>query len=158
MKLRKGIAQYFSSVDTALKKKVLLRGTFVALIGLIPLLFAAVYLPREVLTKFGIWVFIFWALMTTLGLLPYKRLLEVEKEPHILTVSNKEFVVAFHGKQPFEIPKKQVEAISFLKGKNGYGIVLELKEALPSGRTKLYLPYFSERSFKSLFEQCHGDG
>lgn len=145
---------YYSSISTPLKKKTLYRGTFVAAIGLLPMIWAAIFLPPNLLGRWGIWLFLFWVAMVVWGLHPYKRLTKTESHPHILTVSKKDFTISFHGSTPFSIPKKQIEAVSYLKGKNEYGVLIELKKPLPSGREKLYLPYFSENTFKSLFEQC----
>jgi hypothetical protein len=149
---------FYSSVSSDLKKKTLYRGTFVAAIGIIPIAWAIVALSHEVIYKWGIYLFIFWLAMVVFGLQPYQRLKKAEQQPHKLEVLKNEFVISFYGKDPFSIPIKSIDAISYLKGKNEYGLLLELKKALPSGKLKLYLPYFSERTFKSLFERYRASG
>lgn len=160
-----------SAIKPQLMSSILMKGTVLASFGAGSLLYAGIFLPLETLKVWGIPLFIFSFTLITFGLLPYRRITYLEKNPHKIEIGNKSFLFAQHGKPSFTVPTISVKKITYIDRGNDYGIGVTLKTPVSQkiyvhdqsfnmekyqgmSRSKygcdLYLPYFSERSFERM--------
>jgi len=162
-----------SSVLAEFMKQTLLRGSFLAGVGVTGLLLAGIFLPLPEMEKLGPVIFIFSLGLITLGLLPYKQLKRLEENPYTITIDDQWLHFAKGHKPLFSIPICSIDQIIFINQKNEYGIGIFLKKPLlkklklqnsnfdlvgfqersfKKHQCDLFLSYFSRRSFTSLHE------
>ncbi len=134
-----------SAVSKVELKRALYIGTFRAVIGGLTLLAVGGILPEPALENFGILAFIFGIGMITWGLIPYKRMKQLEEEPYSVTATPHDLYIDLKKGEPIKIPHAAISALSFEEGK---GITIELREP----QKELFLPHFSKRSFEELEE------
>jgi len=125
-----------SVVKPELLRRTLWRGSFLAALGLLFLLFGALFLPEEALSRYGPWLFALGGGLLTAGLLPYRRLSRLEIQPDELHLTKDQL---FWKSQKVLIPLHKIQSIQPIVGDH-YGIQFQFKD----GHT-LFLPYFSER-------------
>lgn len=152
-----------SSIDKNLMRKALIRGTFLASIGVLLLFFSGVFLPVRILQCYGIFLFGLSMLFIAFGLLPYRKLQRLETKPDELWVTNSSIHYIKRGNERLVIPLKAVFKISWVSRGYLYGIGIDLKEhsllSIPRSFIKysqkksgfdLFFPFFTERTFLEL--------
>jgi len=136
-----------SSIKPTLKRKVLMRGTLIAGLGGIILLYCGVFTPAETLEQWGMIPFLLAVILITVGLLPYRKLTRLETTPHeIVGYTNDRLDVFLKKRKRHSIPLDAIEGLHYIEKKDRYGIELYTAEG------NLFLPYFSERACRSLRE------
>lgn len=119
-----------SSVLPDLMRKTLRRGTLLAGIGVLALLFGGVFIPVEKMRIWGPFLFLFSLGMITWGLLPYKRLKRLEDKPSMLVVEGDGWLhYSVGGKPLFSIPIASIDRTVFIDRPSIYGIGVFLKNA-----------------------------
>lgn len=73
-----------SSVCSQLMKSTLLKGTFLAGIGILIIVLAGIFLPLQDMTIFGLPLYALGCGLIAFGLIPYRRLTALEKSPNEL--------------------------------------------------------------------------
>lgn len=161
-----------SSIKPELMRRTLFRGTIVAAIGGIVLLYGALFLPTEFLTRWGLPIAVLAGILVTVGLLPYKRLVKLGKQPYeLVAIEDKSLQFFSHGRHIFTIPTNSIEKLTYIERKNVYGIGLKLKKPLPEKLSvhdsrypverfqtrsrkvfnhDFFFPYFTQRSYDDL--------
>lgn len=172
--MNEGITTIRSSVLARLMRQTLLRGSFLAGVGIFCLLLAGIFLPLSEMEMWGPLIFIFSLGLITWGLLPYKRLKRLEENPYEIAIEGEEWLHFSAGqKLLFSIPICSIDHIIFIDQKNEYGVGVFLKKPLSKKlrlensnfdlvgfqersfkkyQCDLFLSYFSLRSFTSLQE------
>ena len=162
----------YSSIHSDLMKSSIFRGTFLGSFGIFLLLLGGNFMTASTLQIWGIPVFVGSLSLITVGLLPYKKLRTLELKPYKVTIENDDsFEFHLNKKKTITILFSEIEAISYKKAFNSYGIIINFKEkylkdnpslAFYSKQSKkthgcdFFLPYFSKRSYNELLEvfQC----
>lgn len=119
-----------TAIKDSLIRYYLFRGTVLAGLGGIILLFSGVFLPLLSLSEMGIPIFILGIGLITCGLLPYRRLWRLELNPCEL-VADDNYLSLFHrGKRLLCIPQKEIAKIQYFEEKHAYGLRVNLKTKL----------------------------
>lgn len=171
---KKDVIKVRSSIKASLMRSVIYRGSIIASLGIGSMVYAAVFLPPEVLKKVGLPIFLLGIGLIALGLIPYRRLAQLEKKHNEIIISNDETLLfASKGKSLFTIPLKSIESMEYHEKGFHYGIGISLKKPVTEKIIvhdtwfnvhryqkysrklfgfDLFLPYFSERTFQQIKE------
>lgn len=155
-----------SSIKPQLMKSTLLKGFFIALLGILLLFFGGIFLPEHLLQIWGPPLFLAGVGLVIFGLLPFKKLTRLELKPMVLTAENGELVLLNNKKPVLMIPESSILNIEFVEDNKGYGIGIWFRQPVekkiiihdPKYKVKgafnadLFLPYFSRRSVNELKE------
>ena len=163
-----------SSVKLWLKQKVVFKGTLLASLGALLLLYVGAFMPPNILGVWGWMILLFGLWLISFGLLPYRKLCRLETQYHeIILTDHREMLVALKKNPTCSIPLSSIAHVAYLEYPQGYGIGVWLKKPtedkvviydpkfLPEQSVKpvrqmaecdLFIPYFSARAFDSLQE------
>jgi len=156
-----------TSVKPQLMKKILIKGFFLALTGILLLFFGGIFLPEESLQVWGAPLFFTGIAFVTFGLLPFRKLTKLENKPVALTVNAmNEITLERSGMPILTFPQHSIQKIEYVEDPQNYGmafwfikpvenpiIVHDNSYKLVTGfDADLFLPYFSTRSVKELKE------
>jgi len=138
---------FHTTIDAKYKIALLKRGTFMATIGLGAMIFASIEIGPSLLSKSGIFIFLFGVFMIGYGLLPYRKLMRLELSPHHLFVDEKgiEYV---HNKIIEQIALNEIASMEYYQGTNGYGIKIKKLDG-----STIAMPFFSKRTFDRLQDE-----
>lgn len=160
-----------SSIHSDFKKKALFKGSLVGGFGILAMLYGSLYMGAESL---GVWGFLIYSMAFGCiadGMIPYRKLCTLEQNPHLLTFTEDgDIDFYFKGKLALSIPDSAIESFLYRRTSSSYGVVLALKNACPKPihihgkfgyrisrvifrHPNLFLPYFSEHSFKLLKQE-----
>lgn len=162
----------YTSVSTALKRHVLLRGTCIAGSGITVLVLGGMFIAEPMLKYWGAPLLIICGILVAGGLIPYRRLMRLELNPQVLAIENgDELVYIVKGKKKLSIPLEEIHNMTFFERDQAYGIGVCLKSAGPrnikvfdrcfdagefhaNARKRfgcdLFFPYFTKRSWAEL--------
>lgn len=157
-----------SVVTPGLKKQILGRGTLIAGLGMLILLFAGGFLPLQELKLWGFPLFLLGGGLIVAGLLPYKRLSRLEMNPYELCVgTNNTIDLLIARKKLMTIPVSNIKDVVFIENEAVYGLGIRLNQTdgtkmrvhdpkyrpkSISGQSDLFLPYFSKRGVAEVQE------
>lgn len=158
-----------SSIKTTLLYSSLIRGTFLAGIGILALLFFGIFIPIDSLKIYGPFIVLISLLFISIGLYPYQKLKQLELKPHEILLNEDHFLFAWKRKPTIIVPFSEIDKILNIQLKNRYGIGLLLKKpnnanlvdphfdlnkfiasSQKNYQCDLFFPYFTTYSF----EQC----
>lgn len=163
--------KYRSSIHSPLLQKTLMRGSLLAGIGAF-LLLAGTFLSPASLKIWGPLIFFTGLGLIGWGLIPYRRLKRLETEPHEIHLSNNQLLFCWRKKPVFTIQLDGIEKAVFISSGDVYGIGLSLvnaslryvqvydgkfdiarfqQQSIKKYGCDLFLPYFSERTFRLIF-------
>jgi hypothetical protein len=143
----------YSCIYPRLMRRTLFKGLILALLGITLLLYAAVELPPPRLQLLGPPLFLLSMGLITYGLLPYRKLTQLEKKPDQISLTPmSELEYYSKGQKQLMLPLKEILKITYCDSPINYGIEIWLTPEL-SGST--YKPayvfyYFSKRSYLEL--------
>lgn len=157
-----------SSVKPKVLRSTLLKGSLLAGSGALMLLLAGTFFPLSQLKIWGLPILIASLIFITLGLLPYRRLTQLETSPDELQLDEKALTL-FRKKKPLlQLPLSLIAHVHYLENSSTYGLCIHLKsasqekiklfeKALEKGTfvregCDVFFPYFSERSSQELNE------
>ncbi len=138
LKLRSVIPPHF------LKKK-LYKGLSLAIFGIAFLLIGGTFLPIERLDRWGFVLFSLSMALITLGLLPYRRLAQLQVKPNELLFTTNEMIFIQRGKPAWSTQLTSIRNIEYRETKRSFGIVVILKE-----NRSFYLPYFNRHAYREF--------
>lgn len=152
-----------TSVDKELLRRVVLRGSLIAAVGLVLMLFGN-GIPASRLSGWGAGIVLLSLALITLGLLPYRRLTRLQLHPNELTLSEEELLYTRQKAAPLWIGRSSIATLRWLRHGELYGIAITLhppatrradleREAARWRRLldcDLFLPYFSQESCSQL--------
>lgn len=160
-----------STIQPALMRSSLMRGTCLAALGASTLLAAGGFLPSDQMTVWGLPLFLTSLTLITWGLLPYRRLRRLEMQPYQLTVDDEWLHFTAGGRRRLSIPWASIAKLDYCGKKRNYGIGIVLKKPLPekiivhgtntgfsktpwltSAGCDIFMPYFSARSYQTLVD------
>lgn len=167
-----------SSISPKLYKKTLFRGSFLSFLGFLPLLYGSLWMDAATLSIWGIPLFFLGMGLIMWGMLPLKRIKELQKHPNELHwIDNHTISYDHKGKKTMTIPLSSVDTLTHFEDEAIYGIKLKFKNELEHKVTvhdprfayeryerasqkrygcDLFFPYFSKRSFaKFQLESNH---
>ncbi|NGX43129.1 MAG: hypothetical protein K940chlam7_01420 [Chlamydiae bacterium] len=161
-----------NTIRPSLLRKVLFRGTSLATIGILPMLYSVLFFDVDMLSRWGVPIFLWGLILIGLGMIPHRRLTQLEKNPNKFhVVGNNEIQYFSHGEKTVTIPYSAIEKMSYLDRNSIYGICIWIKNPPPKKvkvhtpnfameryqRTSqkhydcdLFFPYFSEKAFKEV--------
>ena len=137
----------FSSLPTALYRRVLIRGSLLGFMGLSLLLFTGLIIPTHLIDPYGKWLAIAALLLISIGMLPVRKLQRLYKTPHFLSFNGQQLIFHKFGKMHWGCEAEEIQSMSFFHQNNRYGLKLSLKD-----QATYYFPYFSEKSVNSLID------
>lgn len=143
------------------------------------ILFAGAFLPEQSLKSWGIVVFLFGFGLITLGLLPYRHLMQLEKKPDkIILEENINLSYFTKGKIAFTILIESIAKFAYIEKNSDYGLCIWLKNPLlrkinvqnaafdmkafqnrskVMGGCDLFLPFFTRLSYNEIVEYLNDD-
>lgn len=137
-----------SSISSARMRHSLLRGTAYAALGLCIIILGGVFLPPEDLQIIGFPLYIVGGGLITYGLLPYRKLTLLEKNPSTLTIDRGYLTWRRHNKPLVSIPAQDIKSFSYNSDPLHYGIHI----SLTTGRY-IFMPYFSKHTYDRLVQE-----
>jgi len=162
----------FSSIKPALMRASLIRGTSIALCGVLLLVYGGTFLDVEMLSIWGVPLLLIGIGLIALGLIPYRKLCRFEKNPSELIIEERGFIqLVERGKLIYSIPIESIDQLDYYEQGNDYGICVTLKldaeqkVIVHHGRfdaaayqkscrstygCDLYIPYFGRRAYTRL--------
>lgn len=163
----------YSGIRSEFKRQVLLRGAGWAVLGGGMLLLGGMYIPTVIMSYIGLPFLLLGLGLISYGLVPYRRLVQIEAQPHQIIIGDDRTLHYFAGGQEMlSVPLWVIERVSYCDEAIGhYGIVVDLKEngweqVTVHRRTlslkryiaethrrygcDLFFPYFSTRSYKEV--------
>ena len=154
--------KYYSSINPSLMKKALIRSTLLGTAGVLVILVGGTILPTPQLQFWGLPIFLAGLLLISLGLIPHRRLTNLEKNPSELWFDGETLTFFRERKRIFQIPLSTIDKIEYIEDPQNYGwgirfkrplAPLDLKKAAslaahPFEGSDLFLPYFTERAWK----------
>jgi hypothetical protein len=163
--------ELYSGIRSTLKRRVLFRGIIFALIGVILWVVCGALVPERQLSIWGPVIFFAGGLCIALGLVPYRRLTDLENRPHRLGVSDDTLHFSHKGKLLFSIPIEAITKTEYRNGDSLYGIAIWLmpqaeihahrsticsehymKEVRRKHECDLFLPDFGAHTYERLKE------
>lgn len=140
--------------------------------GAFLLVLGGTILPLELLSLWGIPFFLIGLFFIAIGWLPYRQLTRLQLKPHEIHYDGSTLLFLKQGKPLFKIASMSIDKISYVEREHLYGIGIWLKRPIEE-RVKvlqphfnfaafvsdsmhrfegcdLFLPFFSERSYKEL--------
>lgn len=158
-----------SSINKDLYKKTLFRGSFLSFLGFLPLLYGSLWMDAATLSVWGIPFFIVGMGLIMWGMLPLKRIKELERHPNELHwIDNQAICYDHKGKKTVTIPISTIENLTYFEDEAIYGIKLTFKKDMDQKVTvhdprfayeryekesrkrygcDLFFPYFSKKSY-----------
>lgn len=128
-----------SVVSPELIRQVLLQGSLLALAGGFILLFGGMFIPVDVMQKWGWFVFLCGLGLIAMGMIPYRRLVR-----DVSTIRITEDAVWIEkGRVTRRIGLERIQSVRYEKG----GIVFELKDG-----NHVFVGHYSVGSFHLLLE------
>lgn len=135
-----------SAIPFSLKRKRLKRGIAFASLGILCLL-PGIFLPPHLLSYWGLPCLLAALFWIGFGLLPYRRLQDIEKHPYTLKVREKETLFLSRKGRLARLPFEELKTLTYIDEKNRSGILIEMQD----GET-YFLPFFTKRSMEALEE------
>lgn len=163
-----------TAVSPIIKRQILYKGTVLASCGVLLLLLSGIFLPVSVLKHWGVFILFFGGLLITWGLLPYRKIIQLDLNKNQLIIETDQVVYVANKKRTVGIPKENIEKIAFLEKGSNYGIAVWLKWPLPAKFTlfdkefniasfqqqsrdkwncDLFFPYFTQKSYSDWINQ-----
>jgi len=157
----------YSAVRPALLRTALFKGTFIAAVGVVLLVGSGSFLPPNLLSVWGLPILFIGIGLMAWGLIPYRRLQQIDSKPHKLVVVGDVYLQYQRGEKALlTVPLEAVERLDYLEDGQRYGIELIIRSdakktvkqhqaKLPAGlyfedEGRLFFPYFTRRSFTKL--------
>lgn len=144
----------YNSILPSLKRKVLFRGSILGFLGMLVLLWGGIFLPLKELDIWGVFIFFIGGALIALGLVPYRRLCFLERNPHEISVHDNETLqFKKKGKLHLVLPLCHIQKASYFHDEDRYGIGIWVNHPLSNtpGETQcLFFPYFTKRQFEEL--------
>ena len=139
----------YSSVKHSLMRWLLWRGTALAVLGGAILLLAGTLIPPSILATWGLILFLIGFGLITWGLLPFRRIKQLEQNPYQLIVDSNSIRLSKKGDVLINIAQQDIGDVFYFEKLRVYGVMIITKG--PSHK-KYFLPYFSNRAYDSLSE------
>ncbi len=133
-----------SSIKPTLLYSSLIRGTFLAGIGILILLFFGTFIPVEPLKIYGPFIILISLLFITLGLYPYQKLKQLEVNPHEILLNEDHLIFSWKRKPLIMVPFSEIDKIVNIQLESRYGIGILLKKPI---NHHLIDPNFDEKKF-----------
>lgn len=149
-------ATFRSTIHPSLKKTILMRGTWLSAIGLLPMLLGSIFLNEHTLSRWGLPIFFLGLGLITLGMIPYRRLTCLEKHPDELVLMADDTLHYYRrGQHPFTIPFTSIETIAYVENAKIYGARVNLKKRglnakQPPLKRQIFFPYFSKNTVEHM--------
>jgi hypothetical protein len=160
----------YSAITPARQRNVLFKGSLIASLGLFLLVIGGIYLPLSLLQYIGFPVLALAFALIYLGLMPYRRLMKLEKNPDQLIATNKGYLQYCRGNERIiTIPFSNIQQLIYVEKDNEYGAGIWLKDQknvvlhnegdllLKKQKSSkeifgcdLFLPFFTRRSLTRL--------
>ena len=163
-----------TTITSKLLQHTLFRGFFIALLGILMLVIGGIYFSPAFLKIWGGILFLISMLFISIGLLPYRRLTQLQLNPNQLLLTDS-LNLTFYAKKKkiFTLPFKCIQRLAYIEQGKNYGIAIwlssfedssikihyssrliqELKKlGIKHGNADLFLPYFTKRSYQELLD------
>ena len=145
-----------SSISSNLHKKILFRGSFLSFLGFFPLLYGSLIMDAATLSTWGIPLFFLGISLIMFGMIPYKRVTELQKHPNEIHLIDDITIRYDHlGKKTMTIPLSAIESVEYLEKERIYGIKLHLKKC-PKDKVIVHDPRFSMQRFENASRKNYG--
>lgn len=161
----------YSSISPEYYRKKVIRGTGIALVGVLLIVYFGSFVTPENLHLIGLPVLFFGGFLIALGLIPLRRLSKLDRNPDEVALTAKYFHYLQGGAPILTIPLDCIASLQYSETGAQYGIALSLKRKngidvlvhppgfnlnrfIERSRKKtgadLFFPYFARRSFSRL--------
>ncbi len=145
-----------SSIKSSLYKKILFRGSFLSLLGFLPLIYGSLWMDAQALSVWGIPLFFSGIALIMFGMLPYKRVAELQKHPNQIHLIDEHSLCYDHlGKKTMTVPFSAINNIGYYESSGIYGIKLHLKNS-PEEKVMVHDPRFSMERFEKASRKNYG--
>lgn len=146
----------YSSIKPDLMKRTLLRGTLIASLGMAPMVYSLLHIGPGALSHWGAILFFAGLLLIAIGMVPYRYLTSLERNPHKVSLFHNLGLVYFHkGKKTLTIPFSAIETITYKEAGQNYGIAIHLKKN-PADKVVVNNPLFDMEKYQRLNQRLFG--
>jgi|GEM_PF-899459 len=144
-----------SQIEKEFKRKVLFKGSLIAIAGALILTLSGLLLPPELLKIYGIPSFFLSLLLIRLGLGPYRKLTKQELHPNELIFNKKTVAYHIQNKNAFSFPITFIKSMRFYRSKKIYGIQINLGVPF-SEKLLIHHPSFDVNKFHEESKEKYG--
>lgn len=145
--MKKETLRLYSCIIPSLKRWKLFISMLWMIPGLALILYGGIKMPVEELKSWGIFIWIAGITLIAIGLIPYKKLISLENNPHALVIcAENALYFLVKDKQKMKIKLTEIEKVEFFKASRRYGIFMKLK----TEEKNIFFPLFTERACKTL--------
>jgi hypothetical protein len=117
-------SRFQSTVGPKLLNRMLLRGALLCVFGLGVLVVMGWQMPAERLKLWGIPLVLVALGFVLIGLVPYRQLLQLKKNPDEISLSSKQLLYSRRGQLMFTIPFAAITRTDFIEPRGVYGMAL----------------------------------
>jgi hypothetical protein len=125
---------YYSSVTPFLKHQALKKLLLLAAPGALFLVISALFIQSQ---SIGFIIFCSCLLMITWGLVPYRKIIQLERTPHKIFITKDTLAFFMKGREMFQIPTKDITKAEYQDDLKLYGIKAFLKDSSSLPRSHL---------------------
>jgi len=136
------IVTLYTSVKPSLYRNKLLKGCFAGMLGALILLISTLYIHQKEMEFWGPILGFFALILVGIGFRPFLKLKKLDSKPDSIKISADHIFW-----KNLRVVNKNIAEIRYVDEGENYGIEVVSKEG-----QKLFLPYFSKRSFEELKE------
>lgn len=162
-----------SSIKSGLARSALVRGTILAGVGVLLLLWGGTWMSQEALSHFGTFIFLGGVLLIGFGMRPYRKLTKLELQPYEVRLGEHALLFVKSGQPLFDLPLALLDKVDYFEREQLYGISVSLKKTCEERiavkdphfdmggylqkcqrryGSDLFFPYFTKRSYQKLCE------
>ena len=125
---------------------------------MLPLLYGALFMDVSTLSTWGIPLFFTGIGLIAFGMLPLRRLTQLQQNPSLLILVEDKFL-EYHllGEKILTIPCDFIETLNFLESDTAYGICLKLKKSKKISPLKILVhhPHFAYKKYRKKSQKQH---
>lgn len=166
-----------TTVSSKVLKDALFKGSALAILGILTLTAAAIFLPAARLQESGSLIFFISILLIAVGLIPYRQLSRLQLNPSRLSFDSEEIHYFQRGKKILTIPLASLSNWNFIDDPFHYGMTAtiqkppyplltiyyprEVKKLRKKGAqlgADLFFPFFNRRSYEEWMREYRETG
>jgi len=128
---------------------LLIKGTLIGSVAALVMVTVGSYSP-SILNIIGFPILIMSLLTIAYGLVPYRKISNLELNPHQIILGESDISFSYKGKMAFKIPRGKINSLEYVDKKRGYGIAFSARDI------EIVDPKFSLERFKAHNQKQFG--
>lgn len=143
-----------SKINDRFMTRMLIRGTVVGGLGVAILVVFGTLMPSSQMRIWGVPLVLVAIILIAIGMIPYRQLTKLRKQPDELTIENRQMLYMRRGAELLAIPCVSIDRIDYVERRGLYGLGIWLLHPIPqpirvrgAEASLTYLERVSQRKF-----------